>query len=93
MRVDASSQGEEASPEGFGGCHRLAQADARGPARQNVGHDLAGQPGAVGGKASRGEMVEPHAVLRVADGVLHLGLAAMVGLEIRVSSKRSVIKA
>ena len=36
-----------------------------------------------GGKASRGEMVEPHAVLQVADGVLDLGVVAMVGLQIQ----------
>ena len=56
-----------------------------------VGHDpvssrgqaLYGQPGSVGGEAPRGEMVEPHAVLQVADGVLDLGVAAMIGLEIQ----------
>ena len=48
-----------------------------------VRHHLDSQPGGVGGEAARGEMVEPHAVLQVADGVLHLGVAAMVGLEIQ----------
>ena len=33
-----------------------------------------------GGEAARGEMVEPHAVLEVSDG-LDLGVAAMVGLQ------------
>ena len=80
---EPSGQGEEASPEGLGGCRRLAQTDARGPAGQVVSHDLDGQPGAVGGEASRGEMVEPHAVLQVADGILDLGVAAMVSLEIQ----------
>ena len=61
---DASGQGEEASPEGLGGCYRFAQADARCPASQIVGDDLYGQPSTVGGKASRGEMIEPHAVLQ-----------------------------
>ncbi len=28
-------------------------------------------------------MIEPHAVLQVADGVLDLGVAAMVGLEVQ----------
>ena len=37
----------------------------------------------IGGEASRGEMVETHPVLEVADGVLNLGVAAMVGLEIQ----------
>ena len=80
---EASGQGEEASPQGLGGCCRLAQADACCPACQVVGHHLDGQPSAVGGEASRGEMVEPHAVLQVADGILDLGVAAMVGLEIQ----------
>ena len=35
----------------------------------------------IGGKASRGEMVEPHAVLQVPDGILDLGVAAVVGLQ------------
>ena len=37
----------------------------------------------IGGEATRGEMVEPDAVLEVADGVLDLGVAAMVGLEVQ----------
>ena len=32
-------------------------------------------------KPTRGEMVQPHAVLQVSDGVLDLGMAAMVGLQ------------
>ena len=78
---EPSCQGEEVSSKGLGGCHRLAQTDARGPARQIVGHYLDGQPSGVGGEASRGEMVETHPVLEVADGVLDLGVAAMVGLQ------------
>ena len=78
---EASGEGEEAPPEGLGGHQLLAQADARGPACQVVGHDLDGQPGGVGGEAARGEVVEPDAVLEVADGVLDLGVAAMVGLQ------------
>ena len=35
----------------------------------------------IGGEAARWQVVEPHAVLEVADGVLDLGVAAMVGLE------------
>ena len=80
---EASGEGEEPPPEGFGGHQLLAQTDARRPARQVVRHHLDGQPGTVGGKASRGEMVEPHAILQVADGVLDLGVAAMVDLEIQ----------
>ena len=46
-----------------------------------MGHHLGGQPGCVGGEAPRGEMVEADAVLEVSDGVLDLGVAAMVGLQ------------
>ena len=35
----------------------------------------------IGGEAARGEMVQPDAVLQVSDGVLDLGVAAMVGLQ------------
>ena len=42
---------------------------------------LDGQPCAVGGEAARGEMVQPDAVLEVSDGILYLGVAAMVGLQ------------
>ena len=45
-----------------------------------VGDNLDRQPGAVGGEAPRGEMIQPHAVLEVSDGVLDLGVAAVVGL-------------
>ena len=38
-------------------------------------------PGAVGWEAARGEMVQPHAVLEVANGILDLGVAPMVGLQ------------
>ena len=44
-------------------------------------HHLDRQPGGVGGEAARGEMVEPDAVLQVSDGILDLGMAAMVGLQ------------
>ncbi len=46
-----------------------------------VGDDLDGPPGGVGGEAARGEMVEAHAVLEVSDGILDLGVAAVVGLQ------------
>ncbi len=35
----------------------------------------------IGGEAPRGEMVQPDTVLQVADGILDLGVAAMVGLQ------------
>ena len=42
-----------------------------------------GHPGGVGGEVARGEVIEPDFVLEVADGVLDLGVAAMVGLEVQ----------
>ena len=80
---EPSGQGEEAPPEGPGGYHLLAQTDAHGPAGQVMGHHLDGQPGAVGGEAARGEMVEADAVLQVLDGILDLGVAAMAGLQLQ----------
>ena len=50
-------------------------------------------PGGVGGEAARGEMVQPHAVLEVSDGILDLGVEAMVGLQFQgVSPSRSVMQ-
>ena len=37
----------------------------------------------IGGEAPRGEMVQSNAVLEVSDGILDLGVAAMIGLEIQ----------
>ena len=89
---DPSGQGEEPPPEGLGGHHTLAQTDARCPAGDVVGHHLYRQPGGVGGEAARGEMVQPHTVLEVSDGILDLGVAAMVGLQSSISPSRSVMK-
>ena len=50
------------------------------------------KPGGVGGEAARGEMVEADAVLQVSDGILNLGVAAMVGLQFQGSPYRSVMK-
>ena len=50
---EPSGEGAEASSEGLGGYHLLAQTDARRPASQVVGHHLDGQPGAVGGETGR----------------------------------------
>ena len=60
----AGEQGEEPPPEGLGGGYPLSQTDPRRPAGQVVGHRLDGQPGAVGGEAARGEMVQPAPYLR-----------------------------
>ena len=46
-------------------------------------HHLGGQPGTVGGEAPRGEMVQPDAVLEVPDGILDLGVAAMISLQLQ----------
>ena len=35
----------------------------------------------IGGEAARGEMIQPYAILEVADGILGLGVAAAVGLQ------------
>ena len=78
---DSSGQGEDPSSEGLGGHDLLTQADAGCPAGQVVRHHLYRQPGAVGGEAARGEMVEPDAVLEVAYRILDLGVAAMVSLQ------------
>ena len=78
---EPSGEGEEPPPEGLGGHHLLAQPDARRPACQVVRHHLDGQPGSVGSEAPRGEMVESDAVLEVSNGVLDLGVAAMVSLQ------------
>ena len=50
---EPSGDGEEASSEGLGGHHRLAQTDARGPACQVMRHHLDRQPSAVGWEAAR----------------------------------------
>ena len=87
---EPSGQREEAPTEGLGGNHLLAQTDARCPAGQVMGHHLDGQPSGVGGEAPRWEMVEAHTVLEVSNGVLDLGMAAMVGLQFQgISMKPS----
>ena len=80
---ESSDQGEEASPEGLGGQGLLSQTDAGSPACQVVCQALHRKPGCVCGEACRGQMVQPHTVLEVADGVLYLCVAAMVGFKIK----------
>ena len=80
---EPSGKGEEPPPEGLGGYHLLTQTDARRPAGQVVGHHLHGQPSGVGGETARGEMVQPHAILEVSDGILDLGMATMIGLQLQ----------
>ena len=74
---EPSGEGEEASPEGLGGHDLLTETDACGPAGEVVVHHLHGHPSGVGGEAARGEMVEPDAVLEVADAILDLGVAVI----------------
>ena len=78
---DPSHQSEEPPPEGFGGRDPFTQADAGCPAGQVVRHHLYRQPGAVGGEAPRGHVVQPDAVLEVAYRILDLGVAAMISLQ------------
>ena len=78
---DPSHQSEDPPPEGLGGHGPFGQTDARSPAGEVVCHHLHRQPGAVGGEAPRGEMVESDAVFEVSNGVLDLGVAAMIGLQ------------
>ena len=81
MRVSRPAREQEASPEGLGGHHLLTQTDAGRPASEVVGQHLDGQPRSIGGEAPRGEMVEPDTVLEVANGILDLDVAAVVGLQ------------
>ena len=79
---DPSGQGKAPSSEGLGGHDLLTQARcglSSGP--RFVRHHLYRQPGAVGGEAARGEMVQPHAVLEVAYRILDLGVTEMIGLQ------------
>ena len=78
---EPSDQGEDPASERLGGHDLLTQADAGRPAGQVVRHHLYRQPGAVGGEAARGEMVQPDAVLEVAYRILDLGVTAMIGLQ------------
>jgi hypothetical protein len=55
----------------------------RQPAAEVVGDDVAGQPGGVGGELARGQVVEAETVLEVADDVLDLGVAPVVGLQLQ----------
>ena len=78
---EPSGEGEEPPPEGLGGHDLLTQADAGCLAGQVVRHHLSRQPGAVGGEAARGKMVQPDAVFEVAYRILDLGVAAVVSLQ------------
>ena len=78
---DPSHQSEDPPPEGFGGHGPFGQTDARCPAGEIVCHHLHRQPSAVGGEAAGRHVVKPDTVLEVSNGVLDLGVAAMVNLQ------------
>ena len=80
---DSSGEGEEPPPEGLGGHHLLIQTGPRCPTGQVMRHHLYRQPGGVGGETARRHVVQPHAVLQVSNGVLDLGMAAVVGLQLQ----------
>ena len=85
-------QGEDPSSEGLGGDYLLAQTEPRRPASEVMRHHMDGQPSSVGGEAPRGKMVQSNVVLEVANGILDLGVAAMVGSSSRVAPSRSVMQ-
>ena len=60
---EPSGESEEPPPEGLGSYQLLPQTDAGCPAGQVMRHHLDRQPGAVGGEAARGEMIQPYAAL------------------------------
>ena len=78
---DSSGEGEEPPPEGLGGHHLLTQTGPRCPTGQVMRHHLYRQPGGVGGETARRHVVQPHAVLEVSNGVLDLGVTAMISLQ------------
>ena len=91
-RMSRPGQGEDPPPEGLGGHDLLTRAHARCPTGQVMRHHLHRQPGAVGGEEPRGEMVQPDAVLQVSDGILDLGVAAMISLQFEGLPSRSGMK-
>ena len=52
-------------------------------AGQVMRHHLYRQLSGVGGETARRHVVQPHAVLQVSNGVLDLGMAAVVGLQLQ----------
>ena len=89
---EPSGQREELPPERLGGRDLLTKADPRRPVAQVVGHHLFHQPGGIGSEAVCGEMVQAYTVLQVANGILDLGVAAMLSLQSRVYPSLSVIE-
>ncbi len=77
----AARKREESSPQRLGGDERFLEADAAGPAREVVGQRLQREPGRVRAEATGGQVREADAVLEVADGVLDLGVTAVIALK------------
>ena len=76
---EPSGQGEDPSSEGLGGHDLLTQTDAGCPASQVMRHHLNRQP-RQNGRTACGSA---RAVLEVAYGVLDLGVAAVIGLQLQ----------
>src|SRR5437016_7037134 len=75
-----TAEAEVTAAQGLGVEH-LAKADASHPAGQVVGDYVEQEPGGVGAELAARQVVEADPVLEVADGVLDLGVAAVVGLQ------------
>ena len=82
-RVSRPAREKNRRLQGLGGYHLFAQTNPRRPAGEVMRHHLDRQPGAVGGETPRRHVVQPDAVLEVAYGVLDLGVAAMIGLQLQ----------
>ena len=80
--VSRPGESEVAPPERPGRHDSRAEPEPRRPAGEVVRDHLHREPRRVRGEAARGEMVEPDAVLEVADRVLDLGVTAMAGLQL-----------
>src|ERR1035437_127407 len=73
---------EVAEAQALGGYEAFAQTEAADPAGEVVGEHVEREPDGVGGELARRQMVETNAVLEVADGVLDLGVTAVVGFHL-----------
>src|ERR1035437_340351 len=67
--------------QALGGNEGLAQTDPADPASQVVSKRVERQPHRVGRELARRQVVQADAVLEVANGVLNLGVTAVVGLD------------
>jgi hypothetical protein len=74
---------EETLPEGLHAQWGLTKAQPQEPSSQVVSKDLKPKSGGVGGEPARRQVIETEAVLEIPDGVLDVGVAAMVGFKNR----------